>query len=263
MRRVVSACLGLFVLAVAAEPTVAADLPVRAPVKAPIAAPAPILSWTGFYIGGHVGAAWSRGDASTDFDPAVIAGIRPTRSLRDTSIAGGAQIGYNWQFVPSWVAGIEVDFSWTDNSATGTAPNLFLNGAPAFGGHSWTRDVNWLASARGRIGYLVAPAVLVYFTGGVAWADIDYRARFTEDAGTSWTTTFGKIKTGYVLGGGAEWLLAGNWMLRGEYLYYRFGGASIVSLNNPIFTTIPVTFRWDDTEVHVARAALSYKFGPR
>ena len=37
----------------------AADLPARMPTKAPVAVAAP-FSWTGCYVGGHVGAGWAR-----------------------------------------------------------------------------------------------------------------------------------------------------------------------------------------------------------
>ena len=38
--------------------TTAASSAADMAAKAPYAAPAPIWSWTGFYIGGHVGAGW-------------------------------------------------------------------------------------------------------------------------------------------------------------------------------------------------------------
>src|SRR5204863_514278 len=47
----------------------AADLPVGMPVKAPIAAPIPVFSWTGCYVGGHVGVGWGRKDFSEPTEP--------------------------------------------------------------------------------------------------------------------------------------------------------------------------------------------------
>jgi hypothetical protein len=37
-------------------------------------------------------------------------------------------------------------------------------------------DPKWLATVRGRIGYLVVPNALLYFTGGAAFADVDHSA---------------------------------------------------------------------------------------
>ena len=38
-----------------AAPATAADMPVK---SRPLPPPVPVFSWTGFYIGGHVGGAW-------------------------------------------------------------------------------------------------------------------------------------------------------------------------------------------------------------
>ena len=46
-------------VALDAAPAMAADLAARPYMKAPPAVMAPIYSWTGFYIGGHVGGGWT------------------------------------------------------------------------------------------------------------------------------------------------------------------------------------------------------------
>jgi outer membrane immunogenic protein len=48
-------------------PAFAADMAVKAPRPQP--APAPVYSWTGFYVGGNVGYAWSR----ASMDPSIFA----------------------------------------------------------------------------------------------------------------------------------------------------------------------------------------------
>ena len=52
MRRILLTAIALAAFSTAA---VAADMPVKAPAYS---APAPMFNWTGFYIGGNVGAAW-------------------------------------------------------------------------------------------------------------------------------------------------------------------------------------------------------------
>src|SRR6186713_867469 len=81
--------LGLIGVASAADLRPAAPPPV-------MVAPAP--SWAGFYIGGHLGGGWGE-----DSNSAFI---------------GGGQIGYNFQFAPNWVLGIEADISGTDAGGT-------------------------------------------------------------------------------------------------------------------------------------------------
>src|ERR1051326_8343110 len=102
-------------------PAFAADMVVKAP---PLAAAA-VYNWTGFYAGLNFGWGWGRNNAAftgdgpngagNDFISRVFDGplnFNPiTRSLGiDSSGAiGGAQIGYNWQFARSWLAGLEAD----------------------------------------------------------------------------------------------------------------------------------------------------------
>src|SRR4249919_399494 len=109
MKRVVTATIGL--LAFAAAPALAADLPVKAPPPAPV----PVLNWTGFYIGGNVGYSWGRSSRDLNF-------FNPLNGITLASATGagrdlnggvfGGQLGYNWQ-TANWVFGIETDAQWT------------------------------------------------------------------------------------------------------------------------------------------------------
>src|ERR1700737_3028889 len=86
----------------------AADLPmVPTPVPvAPVAsAPAAIFSWTGFYIGGHVGGGFDRSSWSDPFTGAN------NTFTSGAGFLGGAQAGANLQF-NRVVLGVEGDFSY-------------------------------------------------------------------------------------------------------------------------------------------------------
>src|SRR5262245_30882654 len=115
----------------------AADLPHKAPALTP---PPPVFSWTGFYIGGHAGYRWAEADAifprvQPDDDFAPQLGYRPN------SFVGGIQGGYNYQFAPNWVAGVEADWSWGNGEDT----QLFDTD------QSVTVRPQWNASLRGRL----------------------------------------------------------------------------------------------------------------
>src|SRR5437660_1138427 len=102
-----------------AAPAGAADLG-RMPVKAPVVPP-PFFSWTGCYLGGYVGGAWSdRDPVFTDlgnanfraFSGGVTAGRVEDRHAfnvgLDNSVIGGGTLGCNWQPVGSaFVLGVE------------------------------------------------------------------------------------------------------------------------------------------------------------
>lgn len=235
----------------------AADLP----TKAPMLAPAPIFSWSGFYVGLHVGGAWANQDGST-VSPVAL-NQAPTAVDLDTSgWLGGVHLGYNWQFAPSWVLGIEADISATDLGESATAANLFLNGLPVgSGGISYNRDLDWLATFRGRVGVLLTPTWLLYATGGVAWAGLDYSGTnaFAGGCPNCGILSSDDTETGYVLGAGIEGVFAGRWLARLEYLYYHFDGFS-QGVNFVGTTTPATTYSFGDLNVHAVRAGLSYKF---
>ncbi len=244
---------------------------VAMPVKAPPPAPPP-FSWTGFYVGADLGGLWTD-NISGRWDPLPTVpafGTFPiTGSLNTSALVGGVHAGYNWQFAPTWVAGVEADWSWTNASASFTQPWTSIPGSPVAGLRpaALTRmsiQEKWLATARARIGYLVTPATLVYFTGGGAWGQVDYTASATNEPPSTFisTSAFSKTVGGYVLGGGLEYVFSNNWSVRAEYLFYRLNTATTVIApdrtgNNP---TTPSGFTWSNSDIQSARAGLSYKF---
>jgi outer membrane immunogenic protein len=178
-------------------------------------------------------------------------------------VLGGVYAGYNFQFAPTWVAGVEGDFTWTGLKKSGVSPDLFADGTLAnipLAGNSFSSDQTWLATARARIGYLVTPNALLYATGGAAWARTNYAGIDAFAGGcpndcfnVSLTTT----QTGYTAGGGLEWAVDRNWLVRGEYLFYHFPAAVAAFPNN--FGQIG-TFSWSAPSIHTVRAGLAYKF---
>ena len=240
----------------------AADMPVKASPATPVVA-AP-YSWTGFYVGGHVGGGSARSSANWDPlpSPAVFDAIPVAFQLHGRGFLGGVQAGYNWQFAPAWVAGIEADFSGTRiNDSASQTVSFFFNGLPAPPSRvDMSRDVKWLASVRGRLGFLVAPTWLLYGTGGFAFGQVNYHGFFQNSVPTAWLPAdLTKTETGYVLGAGVEWTVMANWQLRAEYLYYNLKGESVSGFN-PAAINFPIQFSWGSTAINTGRVALSYKF---
>src|SRR5262249_45397454 len=82
----------------------AADLPALPPT-APFTAPPP-FSFTGPYVGGNLGGAWTHHDTID-----ALFGLNFTSGNNGVFIGGG-QAGFNYQFGYALI-GIEGDFEWT------------------------------------------------------------------------------------------------------------------------------------------------------
>src|SRR5215471_17732140 len=142
--------LGTAALLALAAPAAAADIPARTYTKAPAPVYTPpqvIYNWTGFYIGGHVGGAFA-GDN--------------TFQSSDARFMGGVQGGFDYQFAPNWVMGVEAQYSWLPSSSN--------NGVLLPGGTLVTGNTDQIGSVTGRLGYTWGPALL-YAKGGYAWRD--------------------------------------------------------------------------------------------
>jgi len=233
----------------------AADIPVKAPV-APV--PAPIYSWTGFYVGVHAGWGWSSSTVTVTPSPAFVsASGYETHSFDQNSdgFIGGGQIGYNWQFAPNWMVGIEGDFSGTGIRETTIVP-ITIGGVPLGGDYTHTtkRDITWLASVRGRLGY-TADRWLIYVTGGGAWGRVEGTAGPNIPSILT-PVTFSDTISGWVIGGGFEYAIANNWTARLEYLYLDFG-----KLDNPWVLVVLPTIN-DSTRIttSVVRGGINYRF---
>jgi outer membrane immunogenic protein len=276
--------VGCLIAACFAGPAIAADLPVKAPppAGAPIA-----YNWTGFYIGGHVGWAGRSQDASAApgstfffLDPPLY--LPNNFDLKNSSALGGMHLGYSWEAMPNLLIGVEGDISKISLNKS-EAQQLICNpvycGLPLFAEPGNTlrvsSTVNWLASLRARVGIIAAHTWLIYGTGGVAWGDISLAGNgnaigaVAGNPGAFTVPYFSnalveQTKSGWTAGGGLEWMFAKNWMLRAEYLYYRFDGESINAPVTFVFTPLLAgaaqRYSWSDLEIHTARVGISYKF---
>ena len=248
-------------------------------------------SWSGFYVGGDVGAKWgdSKWTATSLRDPPgpiggtslPIDGTSPT-TFNTTGARVGAYLGYNWQFAPRWLAGIEGDYGYSNRTrsnvgfpgcgeAGGCTAGFSVtpNGLP-LGGDLTSVNMRWDASARGRLGYLATPDLLLYGTAGAAWQNMQATGQCGGFAASSYCNgppqpapsaiTQSKTLLGWTVGAGAEWHAWGNWLLRGEYRFADFGTWNTVF---PFGATTAGdnTYRFQlKTETHIATVGLAYKF---
>jgi outer membrane immunogenic protein len=180
-------------------------------------APAPIApayNWTGFYIfGGGGGGIW---DADTN-TVTTATGVPRTISSRvgGDGWFGTVGAGYDWQFSPSWVAGVFADGQF--GSIKGTIQD------PVFGVSGTVKlEDSWAAGVR--VGYLVAPNVLSYVNGGYSgshWGRTTLLDTFSGFPVGGHINSFNR--DGWFVGGGVEnnlnifGITAPGWFWKTEY----------------------------------------------
>ena len=210
----------------------AADLPVKAK-------PVAYYDWTGFYVGGYLGTAIGQSKGATPaFDDGVF-------EINNAKLTGGFQAGFNWQFDPHWLAGVEGDIGflrsdksfleWNDPSVT---VGIKMKG---------------YSTVRGRFGYVTGPSLL-YATGGLAFVRLE--DTFGGLPGFFDPAVFSATKTGWTAGAGIETKLSQHWSVKTEYLYLHGGSTTFAAATG--FGTADTTF---DHDLHVIKSGLNYTFG--
>jgi outer membrane immunogenic protein len=229
----------------------AADMPI--PTKAPMLPP--IFSWTGCYLGAHVGGGWARKDVT---DPVqlvqdnlsggpVTTGVT-TVSVSPTGLVVGGQFGCDYQFAPSWVVGFE-------GAASGSTMNGSTNVTLPVSGDTAlvTARTDFIGSATARFGY-AADRWLFYVKGGAAFAGDKY-----DVTGTFTGIPFGfeglDQRLGWVVGGGIDWAFYHHWSLVLEYDYYQFGHHSVLMSDSVNAVSGPVDFK---QSVQIAKLGLNF-----
>lgn len=205
-------------------PALAADLPPppgpapRAPATY-VPAPVPYYNWGGIYIGLNGGGAFGT------VTPGGLAAAAGIGNFSTTGFLVGPTVGFNYQ-AGAFVFGVEGD--WDYSTINGIVP----------GGNGTFKD-NWLATARGRVGYSW-DRVLLFATGGGAFEN-------AQIPGSSTTAL------GWTVGAGIEFAFAQNWSARAEYLFVDF---PTINLTN---AGVGGSFSSKETE-NVVRAGVNYKF---
>jgi outer membrane immunogenic protein len=232
-----------------------------------VAAPADAQSrqrWNGPYVGFNLGHGWAEVDGSvTVLDPGGNPIFGPdSYSIDADGMFGGLQVGFNRR-IGNFFFGLEGDLQTAGISGSSSASG---------GGFTFvaSASVDWFATARVRGGF-ASDTMLVYATGGLALAGVDFDATF-KTGNTSVHLSNDETHFGFVLGAGLEVALRSNWSLKLEYQYLNFGSHSANGAY--AFTNTRVVDCWDvvttgtntvasnfDTDIHTVRIGLNYALG--
>ena len=198
--------------------------------------PPAVASWTGCYVGVHVGG--GKGDKTSAAPFSDYSG--------DVSgPLGGAQAGCDYQF-DTFVIGLVGDISGTgiDGAEDFTIAGPLLTTS--------TTELDWLATIRGRVG-VGFDNMLVYATGGLAIADVTVNlstGAFPEGQDQSNT------HLGWTVGGGAEFRITESISMFGEYLYADLGDEDY-SYSAPL---APQTHNVTIDNLHIFKVGANYRF---
>jgi opacity protein-like surface antigen len=165
-------------------------------------------TWTGYYIGGHVGGVWS----TIDFTDVTSVPSVPFNN--DTSgVFGGGQVGYVYQ-LGNVVIGPEVDIGGMGlSSSTREVGGLGAAGAVNSG---------FYFDITGRLGYAWGPA-LVYIKGGYAY----YGGSLSVNDGLA--SASHSDLSGWTGGGGVEYMISPAWSVKAEYQFFEFNTFQLVN----------------------------------
>ena len=249
------------------------------------AAAGPVVTtrWNGFYAGLNGGGSIAR-NPTTDTSlvtpglpfPELVFG---NDSFSHSPFGGifGGQLGANWQAAPSWVLGVEADLQWSgekDSACISQCLPTGVAGVPGvipgnLLGLIDQQSIKWLATARGRVGWVAPNGSLWYATGGAAWGHVDQTLTLVATTaflapGASGMATFGQDRFGWTIGAGVETPVWDRWSVKAEYLYVDLGTVTN-SFSAPLDTSQLPQTTISTTSVsairdHIVRFGVNYHF---
>jgi outer membrane immunogenic protein len=267
----------------------AADLP---SIKAPLVVPPPPPLWTGFYVGGNAGGILggnsglrsSGADLFDDYFPAAAgaagalsATASGTGAGNRGSFSGGGQVGFNYQFNPSFLVGLEADIQGVAGSSlnttfTGAAADPLGSPTTMLTTGQFLASLDYVGTVRARVGFLATPTLLLYGAAGLAYASANLSAAYAslDLAGVYGpgfaSSSYSDTRAGWTAGGGVEWMFLPNWSAKLEYLYYDLGTVTITAVPTGVnnFTGVRgynyATFTSARFNGNLVRAGVNYHF---
>jgi outer membrane immunogenic protein len=246
-----NACRLAPVLCAAAVSLIALASPVAA---GDLAAAPESVQWTGFYVGGQLGGAWSESDwryHNPNWFNTSGPDLLFTRFGFDgNGVIGGGQLGFNYQS-GAWVFGVEGSLAAASLDSSRKSP-VFPES------DIYSTRAGSLATVTGRVGY-AQDRWLVYAKAGWAGADVELdlfdretpvRARSEEWA------------DGWTVGGGAEYAFGQHVSLGMEYDYADLGtGRHSTGCNCPSGVGGGTPIVDGDIAIQSVTARLNYRFG--
>jgi|GEM_PF-594332 len=248
-----------FVTPALAADVIYEDAPAPAPMM--IEQVATTTTWTGLYIGGQAGVAFSGDDDGARFDTnntGVFGNGTFNGDDNNAGFIGGAHIGYDYQMPNNFVVGAVADINYIDAE---TNRSYTTPGGSTFTSNS---EINYLGTVRARLGYAM-DSVLLYGTGGLAYAGVDNTMTAPSGGaftGYTFTQDGDDADVGYAVGGGVDVMATQNISFGVEYLYTNLGSndQTITGTNGTNTVNFTSESNDNDLDFHTIWAKASYRF---
>jgi outer membrane immunogenic protein len=231
---------GAALVAQIASPAMAADWPVITPTYEVSPPPAIYSWWTGCYLGGNIGGAWSRPEYTLD-NTAAVEGF----TFKPVAIIGGGQLGCQYQW-NSLVFGLEGTYSWA-NLRQNQRSFLLPNRDRSIG-------IDQIGTIAAKFGYAWDRTMLY---GKAGWAGVRVNAR-AVNLTTGEFSEFTDWSNGWTVGVGLEHVPWQSIVVGVEADFY--GG---IKFDHSGLDTIGVATRYVDTSAPLWAITVraSYLFG--
>ncbi|MCZ2158142.1 porin family protein [Bartonella sp. 220] len=250
----------------------AADIIVPEQSTSVIAVPA--FSWTGFYIGGQLGTFSSKTTLSyvEDDDTEKWIPVKKERLPKLSGFVGGIYAGSNVDIDNGFIIGVDTDVIWSDKKSTedisskdvepsqksrsgvaGTSRSTEHTDADSMT-VQYTLKQKWAGATRARVGFVI-DRMMPYVAGGVVYTQLRNVLAVplnTTDRAVSLAALLHdekKTMIGYTLGGGVDFAMTDNVIVRAEYRYSDYGKKKFAQ------DKIEMSYKTNDFRVGVA-----YKF---
>lgn len=211
----------------------------------PTKAPPPVFSWSGCYVGGHVGWGWSRSTVSgfQNFGTttSTLFGVGANSiGIKTSGALFGGQLGCDYQFAGNFVVGVVGSASAADINGTADQP------LGTFG----TEKTDGLFDISGRLGYAFGPALL-YVKGGAAWA---------HDQVSLLNLSTAVTLSGGLAGGGIEWSFTPNWSGFVEYNHYFLNNGTFSFTGVFANVRLPANQETLSQSIDAVKVGVNYRF---
>ncbi|CAK01134.1 outer membrane protein [Bartonella tribocorum] len=242
----------------------------------------PSFSWTGFYLGGQIGNFSGKTTANyLTKETGIWNPVEKEYLPKLSGFMGGVYAGSNIDIDNGFIIGIDTDVMWSNKKST---KDILLPKKDETGekkslektshtrdshedasttlveGVSHTLKQKWSGATRVKVGFAFE-RMMPYVSGGIAYTQLQNILSAVVDSATvadsesraidssDWLHDEKKTMIGYTLGGGVDFAMTDNVIVRAEYRYSDFGKKKFVQ------DKVEMSYKTNDFRVGVA-----YKF---